>query len=122
MPKGDRTGPMGQGAMTGRQAGYCSGFPTPGFTNTPYGQGFGMGVYRGRGARGYGWRNMFYATGRPGRVRYGRFGRPAAYPAADLQADPEWEVRELKKQAEILQADLDHINQRLNEIEKIKES
>ena len=26
MPGGDRTGPLGQGPMTGRGAGYCGGF------------------------------------------------------------------------------------------------
>jgi hypothetical protein len=36
MPRGDGTGPMGMGPMTGRAAGYCAGYPTPGFMN-PYG-------------------------------------------------------------------------------------
>ena len=31
MPGGDRTGPMGQGPMTGRGAGYCAGFGMPGY-------------------------------------------------------------------------------------------
>ena len=33
MPKGDKTGPWGQGPMTGRNAGYCAGFAVPGFMN-----------------------------------------------------------------------------------------
>ena len=36
MPRGDRTGPAGMGPMTGRAAGYCAGYSTPGFMN-PYG-------------------------------------------------------------------------------------
>ena len=36
MPRGDRTGPAGMGPMTGRAAGYCAGYSTPGYTN-PYG-------------------------------------------------------------------------------------
>lgn len=28
---GDRTGPMGLGAMTGRGAGFCNGFSVPGY-------------------------------------------------------------------------------------------
>lgn len=36
MPRGDRTGPAGRGPMTGRGAGYCAGYPVPGFMN-PYG-------------------------------------------------------------------------------------
>ena len=40
MPRGDRTGPMGFGPMTGRGAGYCAGFGMPGFMNPVGGQGF----------------------------------------------------------------------------------
>jgi len=43
MPSGDRTGPMGQGSMTGRGLGYCEGHDSPG-----YEKGFGG---RGRGYR-----------------------------------------------------------------------
>ena len=42
MPGGDRTGPMGMGSGTGRAAGYCAGYPTPGFMN-PYGRRLGIG-------------------------------------------------------------------------------
>ncbi len=31
MPWGDRTGPRGEGPLTGRQMGYCAGFLVPGF-------------------------------------------------------------------------------------------
>lgn len=31
MPAGDGTGPLGLGPMTGRAAGYCAGFPVPGY-------------------------------------------------------------------------------------------
>lgn len=34
MPGGDRTGPAGLGPMTGRAAGYCAGYPAPGFTSS----------------------------------------------------------------------------------------
>lgn len=40
MPAGDGTGPMGFGPMTGRAAGYCVGYPVPGFMN-PFGGRFG---------------------------------------------------------------------------------
>jgi len=33
MPAGDGTGPMGMGPMTGRAAGYCAGYPAPGYAN-----------------------------------------------------------------------------------------
>lgn len=62
MPAGDGTGPAGMGSMTGRAAGFCAGYPSPGYMN-PYGGryftgGFGMGrgvgpgFGRGRG-RGF---------------------------------------------------------------------
>ena len=31
MPGGDQTGPLGFGRMTGRGAGYCAGYSTPGY-------------------------------------------------------------------------------------------
>ncbi len=67
MPRGDRTGPMGSGPMTGRGLGYCAGNPVPGFMSPLPGRGF-WGWGRGRG-RGRGWRNWFYATGLTGRQR-----------------------------------------------------
>lgn len=52
MPWGDRTGPWGLGPMTGRAAGYCAGYPVPGYMNPI--PGFGWGFGRGWG-RGGGW-------------------------------------------------------------------
>lgn len=60
MPRGDRTGPDGAGAMTGRGAGFCNGYDTPGYANTTMaGQGLrrggGLGLGRGmRLGRGFG--------------------------------------------------------------------
>jgi hypothetical protein len=51
MPRGDGTGPAGMGPMTGRAAGYCAGYPAPGFMNPVGGR---MGGWFGRG-RGRGW-------------------------------------------------------------------
>ncbi len=55
MPNTDRTGPRGEGAMTGRGMGNCSGNNT---VNTRgFGRGFGRGQGRGgfRSAGGRGW-------------------------------------------------------------------
>ena len=52
MPGGDRTGPLGEGPMTGRQLGYGAGFNSPGYTKGA-GGGLGRG-FRGRG-RGFFW-------------------------------------------------------------------
>lgn len=121
MPRGDRTGPAGMGPMTGRAAGYCAGYGMPGFGNPAADRGFGMGFGRGRGAwgggrfaggGGRGWRNMYYATGQPGWMRYGGYGAPIGDP------DPEIEKQALKNQADAMQNELDAIRKRLEEIEK----
>ena len=51
MPRGDRTGPMGEGPKTGRQMGYCTGHDSPGFVamNPNWRRGFGRGLGRGWG-------------------------------------------------------------------------
>ena len=72
MPRGDRTGPAGMGPMTGRAAGYCAGYPVPGYMNPVGGRGYwGRGPGGGRGRR-----NWFYATGLPGWARTA-YGWPA---------------------------------------------
>jgi len=106
MPRGDGTGPMGMGALSGRAAGYCAGFGMPGYANPVPGRGPGMGFGRGRG-----WRHMFYATGLPGWMRFGGYATPYQNP------DPNLEKQTLKSQAEALQSELDFIKKRLSEIE-----
>ena len=73
MPGGDGTGPGGMGPMTGRGAGYCAGYPVPGYMNPVGGRGYGGW---GRGGGGRGRRNRFYATGLTGWQRAG-MGWPA---------------------------------------------
>ena len=99
MPFGDGTGPAGLGPMTGRAAGFCAGYPVPGYMNpvagraafygagmpavgpynpSSYGYGAGYGVpYAGRFApwfrRPFGFRGGFgrgRGRGR-GRARFG---------------------------------------------------
>ena len=51
MPRGDSTGPVGAGPMTGRGMGLCAGYGAAGFMY----RGFGGGMGRGRGfGRGFG--------------------------------------------------------------------
>lgn len=45
MPRGDKTGPNGEGPKTGRGLGYCAGSDTPGYTKS------GRARPRGRGQR-----------------------------------------------------------------------
>ena len=60
MPRGDRTGPFGEGPKTGRQMGYCAGNENPGFAGMQtnwkgagrgFGRGFGHGFGKGAGFR-----------------------------------------------------------------------
>jgi hypothetical protein len=61
MPRGDRSGPSGEGPKTGRGMGYCTGNEHPGYMNTfsnrgrGYGRGFHGGFGYGQGA-GFGFR------------------------------------------------------------------
>ena len=119
MPGGDRTGPMGMGAMTGRGTGFCAGFGMPGYVNQAPGRGFGMGFGRDRGFGGVGrgWRHMFYATGLPGWMRFGGYATPYGYPTPYKEPDPDMEKQALKNQAAALQSEMDFIKKRLGEIE-----
>lgn len=38
MPRGDGTGPMGLGPMTGRRMGYCAGYNRPGYMGVGFGR------------------------------------------------------------------------------------
>ena len=125
MPAGDGTGPLGLGPMTGRAAGYCAGYPVPGYMNPIPGRGwfgFGRGWSRGRGwfGRGRGWRHWYWATGLPGWVR-AWYGYPAfggwAYPYGP-EMTPKEEMDMLKSQAEALKQELDDIQSRISTLEK----
>jgi hypothetical protein len=105
MPGRDRTGPEGEGPMTGWGAGDCAGQPTWGYA----GRRFAGRRFAGpRGGRR--WRHWFHATGLP---RWARYGPAPAW------APPTWEqeTEALNAQAEWLTAELDAINQRLGELE-----
>lgn len=108
MPRGDRTGPMGMGPMTGRRAGYCSGFAAPGYENSVgFGGGYGCGFGRGRGSR-----RMFAATGVPGWARNGFPGY------AGTNVDAFDEKAYLSDQAEVLENQLQQIKKRLSSLEE----
>ncbi len=132
MPGGDGTGPAGMGPMTGRAAGYCAGYPVPGFMNSIPGRGFGGW---GRGGGGWGRRNRFYATGLTGWQRAG-YGYPAwgggvapsygtvpyvggvaPYMAPFGAPTREQELQALQGQAEYLDDALEGIRKRIGELE-----
>lgn len=106
MPRGDGTGPVGMGPITGRGAGFCNGFATPGYTNpVDFAGGFGCGFRRGRG-----FRRMFYATGMPGWARY-------EYPANMRTNTAAFDEKVfLSNQAEFLENQLQQVKKRLSSL------
>ncbi len=123
MPRGDGTGPAGMGPMTGRAAGYCAGYPVPGYMNPVGGRGYGgwgRGGGRGRGfGRGFGWARAGY-----GYPAWGGAVNPnMPYPAPFApEVTPEQELTGLKQQTEYFQDALDEIKKRMEELESQKSS
>ena len=115
MPYGDGTGPSGMGPMTGRAAGYCAGYSLPGYANR----------YPGSPRYGRGHRNWFYATGLPGwsrgRMNYPVWGGGAARQPYVPEMSPETEADMLKNQAQMMQEEINSINERIKELETMKE-
>jgi len=113
MPGGDRTGPLGMGPMTGRAAGFCAGYPIPGYLNPVGGRGLARGFRGGRRGRGY----------------MGAYGinapvYPAPYPpwppvtnAPVYPFDTGDELDMLRKQAEHLAESLEQVKERIGELE-----
>ena len=89
MPRGDGTGPMGMGRMTGRGAGFCADFAG----------GFGCG---------HGFRRMVYATDLPGWARFGYHAYAGTYEPAVGEKEL------LSRQAESLESQLEQVKKRLS--------
>jgi hypothetical protein len=110
MPGGDRTGPRGLGAMTGRGLGWCA-------DDWP---GGGFGGYRERvgdlgWGRGRGWRSLYNATGCPGRARAGREGATAA---SSSPWTPQDELNYLKDYIRGIEEALNAARARMAELER----
>jgi hypothetical protein len=131
MPGGDGTGPAGMGPMTGRAAGYCAGYPVPGYMNPVPGYGFGRGWARGfgrglglgfRGGRGWGgyWGTPYGATAYGYGAQYQVPPVPYTAPYG-VRTSPEQELDALKGQAEYLEDALEGIKKRIQELEAEKE-
>ena len=103
MQRGDGTGPMGVGPMSGRGMGTCAGYPAPGYASGAFGCGAG---------RGRGFRNRFFAAGRP----YG-FGAGGYAPYAPCVPDAAEQKTWLKNQADALENELKNIRSRLSQLE-----
>ena len=109
MPRGDGTGPMGQGPMTGRAAGYCAGYSVPGYMNPVGGRGFfGRGLGHGRG-RGFGRGYYPYS----GYAPYYPYSTPTPY-------TPENEKQVLENELKVMRDEMKSIEKRLEEIKTEK--
>lgn len=114
MPRGNRTGPRGDGPMSGRGAGYCAGNDRPGFASSGmgYGRGFGRGMAYGQG-RG---RGMGYDG--PG------FREPDPYYSRTVpiyrEPSPDEEKKYLEDVVKDLEAELENVKTRINELAKKK--
>jgi len=129
MPGGDGTGPGGMGPMTGRAAGFCAGYPVPGYANPVGGRGMGMGWGRGGGfgrGRGFGWGRAGYGLPAYGAAvnpyAYGGAVNPYAYGGTPFTPGltAQQELDGLKGQAEYLEDSLDGIKKRIEELESQK--
>ncbi|HEX54616.1 MAG: hypothetical protein DRO90_02100 [Candidatus Altiarchaeales archaeon] len=107
MPGGDGTGPLGEGPMTGRRAGFCAGYPVPGYANPWPRLGLGRGFWRGRGIRAF---RRF-----PLRVPvYGPIYGPIYGP------EPADEKTYLENTIKYLERELENARKRLQELEEQK--
>ncbi len=116
MPRGDRTGPAGAGPMTGRAAGYCTGYSVPGYMNPRrgygrgYGRGWGKGFGRGWG-RGFG--RGWYVYTPPATVQP---AYPQTYPPVTQHQTPEQEVAALENYQKDLAAEKADLEKEMNDI------
>lgn len=111
MPGFDRTGPLGQGPMTGGGFGYCGTSRRPGYAFG--GRGFFGRFGAGRGA-GFGRRRGIGWCGGQG---YGYLG-PWSFYAPSRRLEPEAELAQLRQEATDLKASLKDVEARIAEVEK----
>ena len=111
MPRGDGTGPNGQGPMTGRGAGYCAGFNTQGYANPMPRRGMGFGRGRGFG-NGFGFRRSF-ASAQP------------VYQQPELTKEQETQILEqeakaVEEEQKSLKQEMDAIKKRIEDLKSKK--
>ena len=115
MPRGDKTGPMGNGAMTGRGEGLCVGNNNPGFMNQSFGRGNGRGC--GVGRRQGGGRNRHQnSVGRFAGTSPRNFNSQVPVEEIVTSSQQE-ELNSLKEQAQSLKEALQNIERQVNNIQ-----
>ena len=118
MPGRDKTGPTGEGPMTGRAAGLCVGTTVPASMVATGGQGVG----RQDGCRGG--RRRFRANGLLGRKGSGMGGPPFDVPDAHPDtlgpaATPQQELSVLAAQVESCRKTLEETAKRIAELQSV---
>jgi hypothetical protein len=100
MPRGDKTGPTGEGPQTGRRMGFCAGYDHPGYDNLTRGSGRGLrGSFGHGGGFGRGFRGGFGNAGGFGRrFRHGYGDYYENIPDVSEKTMIENEIRILKDQ------------------------
>ena len=123
MPRGDGTGPMGMGPMTGRAAGYCAGYAVPGSMNPTLGRGLGMAWGRGGGGgMGMAWRRgrgRGSGLGPGGGWGFAPGPLPAPYAPPEPAADQQ--LAALRDQADWLKQQMDAVNERIQALQDTKD-
>lgn len=105
MPRGNGSGPNGNGSMTGRRLGYCAGYDLPGFAKRDMGGGRRNGWNGRYGAGNRGNRHRRWATGYYNNDYYEEFQNSTA------------ELNMLKNRSKLLKDEIDDIEIRIEELE-----
>ena len=120
LPRGDKTGPTGQGSMTGRAAGYCAGYSVPGYMNPTdgYERGLGRGCGRGWGRR-FGRVRFVYPQPVTVQPVYQHAYQPVTQPKLPKQEIAELENYKLSLDVQKgdLQRELDDVTARIEELQ-----
>ena len=128
MPRGDGSGPAGQGPMTGRGLGYCAGYDAPGYMAGGGGGcgwgGFGRGFGRGRRGRWFGG-GRGPGGGGPGGRGWWRGGWNGAeqYPEPTASAAPEQResmLSSMRRQMEYMEKELTALKDEFKSLEAEK--
>jgi hypothetical protein len=110
MPGGDKTGPLGMGPRTGRQAGCCAGMDAQRSRRADRRSVAGRGAWCQGSGRG--WRRWFHATGLPGWLRAD--SQATSIPATEQES----ETQALTRRANELQQELSAIQEKLQSMSR----
>lgn len=117
MPYGDRTGLIEAEAMKAKGLGYCAGHPTAGYINRIGGWGRHWWQWLIHRPGGYGWRHCFWATGLPRWLRWRGWQKVSPL----FQKSPATEREVLEELKQQLQARIQAIEDRLQQLRQTKE-